>query len=70
MKKEKIIARIGLWIMFSSGVLTILGMIIFPDKLNFLSPFVLWGYGIVVVVIFSLYLKQNYQKPKPRRKDR
>ena len=38
--------------MFSSGVLTIAGMIIFPDKLNFLSPFVLWGYGIVVVKIY------------------
>ena len=69
MKKGKIISRIILWIMFFSGVMAITSEFIFPEKMNSLSPYVIWGYGIVVIVISILYLIQNYQKPKSRRKD-
>lgn len=68
MKKGKIIARISLWIMFFSGIMAVTSEFVFPEKMNFLSPYVIWGYGIVVIVISILYLMQNYQKPKPRRK--
>ena len=68
MKKEKIIARIGLWGMFSIGVLTILSVLIFSDKINNLTPYEIYGFGIACIVMSSLFLQREYRKPKKVRK--
>ena len=68
MKKEKIIARIGLWGIFTIGILTLASIMIFPEKVNFLTPYEIWGFGIVCIVISILFLYREYQKPKKHRK--
>ncbi len=67
MKPGKIIARIGLWTMFASGVISIASEFIFIEKMTNLSPYIIWGYGIMAIVISLLFLNQNYQKPKPHK---
>lgn len=68
MKKEKLVARIGLWSMFSFGVLTIVSVLIFPDKVNYLTPYEIWGFGIMCIIISLLFIQKEYRKPKKVKK--
>ena len=67
MKKNKIIARMGLWVMFASGVAAIVSELVLSEQFTNLSPYIIWGYGIMAIVISLLFLNQNYQKPKPHK---
>ena len=67
MKPVKIIAGVGLWSMFTSGVIAIASEFVFTEKMTNFSPYIIWGYGIMVIVISLLFLNQNYQKPKPHK---
>lgn len=68
MKKGKIIARIVFSLGIVFGTANIVGVIRFPEQMNFLNPYVIWGYGLVIIGIFSFYLYLTFQKPKPHRK--
>lgn len=54
MKPGKIIARIGLWSMFASGVTFIVSEIVFLGKTTNFSPLIIWGYGNSNVIIIPL----------------
>jgi len=62
MKREKIVAIIGLFLLLFIGIVIIINVII-SNPLNYLTPYEFWV-GIVCIVFSVVFLSKELQKRK------
>jgi len=61
MKQEKIVALIGLKVMFSIGAAMIISVVIFYDMANPITAYELW-IGIVMIILSLIFIWKTLQK--------